>query len=201
MYIVQPPYLLKKLLPAAVWRMSALEKKIFLTFDDGPIPEITPWLLDLLAAENVKATFFCVGENVVKHPHIYQKILDNGHRVGNHTFNHLNGWNTDTKDYIGNVRKCANVLKSELFRPPYGRIKRSQARQLQDYKMIMWDVLSGDYDKSTSPQQCLENVIKNFRNGSVIVFHDNLKAQENLEFALPAFIAHAKAKGFIFSTF
>lgn len=199
MYIVRPSYLLQKIYPQAVWRKSSLEKKIYLTFDDGPVPEITTGVLDLLKQEQIKATFFCVGENVTKNPEIYQRILNEKHAVGNHTFNHINGWNTHGNQYLRNVIKCAEVVDSKLFRPPYGRIKKSQLAQInKQYSVIMWDVLSGDYDKNTSPEQCLSNVVKNVRNGSVVVFHDSYKAQKNMQYALPLFIRFAKEQGFEF---
>ncbi len=199
MYIVRPSYLLQKLYPQAVWRKSSLENKIYLTFDDGPVPEITNGVLDVLKKENIKATFFCVGENVKKYPEIYARILADKHAVGNHTYNHLNGWNTHGNQYFRNVIKCAEVVQSNLFRPPYGRIKKSQLSQInKKYSVIMWDVLSGDYDKNTSPVQCLKNVTDHVRNGSVIVFHDSYKAQRNMEFALPQFIQFAKERGFEF---
>jgi peptidoglycan-N-acetylglucosamine deacetylase len=208
MYLVQPPYLLKKIYPQAIWRMPSNEKKIYLTFDDGPVPIITPWVLDVLKKENITATFFCVGENIVSHPEIYQRIINEGHTVGNHTYNHLNGWNTHGNEYIRNVLKCAEVMKKEksttikLFRPPYGRAKKSQMAQLAtQYTIVLWDVLSGDYDKNTSPEQCLKNVTDHVRNGSIIVFHDSYKAQKNMEYALPAFIQFAKEKGFEFGNF
>ncbi len=179
--------------------MDSLQKKIYLTFDDGPIPVITPWVLDLLKDENIKATFFCVGENAKEYPEIYQRILDEQHAVGNHTYNHLNGWNMHSNKYLENIEKCAEFVHSNLFRPPYGRIKKSQISKLKShYSIIMWDVLTGDYDRKTSPEKCLENAIKNTRNGSIIVFHDSVKAYKNLRFALPQFIAHAKEKGFEF---
>lgn len=205
MYLVRPPYLFQKIYPQAIWRMPSNKKKIYLTFDDGPIPIITPWVLDLLKTENIKATFFCVGENITNNPEIFQRILIEGHAAGNHTYNHLNGWNTHGNQYVRNVLKCAEVMKKEgeissgLFRPPYGRAKKKQIAQLAShYSIIMWDVLSGDYDKNTSPEQCLKNVIENVRNGSIIVFHDSLKAQKNMEYALPEFIRYAKEKGFEF---
>jgi peptidoglycan/xylan/chitin deacetylase (PgdA/CDA1 family) len=199
MYIVQPSFLLRKIYPKAIWRIPVKEKKIYLTFDDGPIPIVTPWILDILNESETKATFFCVGENVVKHAAIYQRILEEKHAVGNHTFNHLKGWNSHSKTYIRNVKKCAEVVDSKLFRPPYGRAKKSQIKHLSaQYSIIMWDVLSGDYDKKTSPEGCLKNVISNVRNGSIIVFHDNVKAQKNLEYTLPKFIDWAKENGFTF---
>lgn len=199
MYIVRPSYLLRKIYPKAIWRMSANEKKIYLTFDDGPVPVITTWVLDLLKQENIKATFFCVGENVTNNTEIYKRILSEKHAVGNHTYNHLKGWNTHGNQYIRNVIKCAEVVDSKLFRPPYGRIKKSQLTLItKQYSVIMWDVLSGDYDKNTSPEQCLKNVVENVRDGSVIVFHDSFKAKKNMEYALPKFIQYAKEKGFEF---
>ena len=161
--------------------MDKTQKKIYLTFDDGPVPSITPWVLDILKQHNIKATFFCVGDNVQKHTTIYQRILTEKHAVGNHTFNHLKGWNTHSQNYIQNVGKCASFVSTNLFRPPYGKVKKSQFRILHPkFKIIMWDVLSGDYDKKTSPEKCLKNVIDMVRNGSIIVFHDSLKAQENI---------------------
>lgn len=199
MYIVRPTYLLRQLYPTAIWRMPVKDKKIYLTFDDGPVPVITPWVLDLLKEEKIKATFFCVGENVQNNPEIYQRILDEKHAVGNHTFNHLNGWNTHGNQYARNVLKCAELVSSRLFRPPYGRVKKSQITLLSShYSIIMWDVLSGDYDKNTSPEQCFKNTATHVRNGSVIVFHDSYKAQKNMEYALPRFIRYAKENGFEF---
>lgn len=199
MYFVRTPYLIRKLLPKAIWRMCDNEQKIYLTFDDGPIPAITPWVLALLKRENIKATFFCVGENAKRNPQLLQQIIDEGHVIGNHTYNHVNGWNLNNDEYLKNVDKCSHVVPSQLFRPPYGRIKKSQFAALsKDYKIIMWDVLSGDYDKNISPERCLTNCTKNIRNGSIIVFHDSYKAEKNLTFALPQFITYAKQNGFVF---
>jgi peptidoglycan/xylan/chitin deacetylase (PgdA/CDA1 family) len=192
--------------------MDKTQKKIYLTFDDGPISQITPRVLDVLKQYKIKATFFCVGENILKHPNVYQRILAEHHAVGNHTYNHLNGWNTHTNTYIDNVVLCDKAMEigvsqqKILFRPPYGKAKKSQINQLLtknaskqiDYSIIMWDVLSGDYDSKTSPEKCLSNVVNNVRNGSIIVFHDSLKSQKNLEYALPRFIEQAKANGFEF---
>ncbi|MCW3085690.1 MAG: pdaA [Bacteroidetes bacterium] len=200
MYLVRPPYLLKKLYPKAVWRMSATQKIIYLTFDDGPVSEITPWVLDLLKEKNINATFFCVGENVQKNPEIFQRIKEEKHTTGNHTFNHVNGWNTHTADYLENVEKCAADNPTSLFRPPYGKLKKSQYHMLgAQYSIIMWDVLSGDYDKDTTPEKCLENVLKHVRNGSVIVFHDSYKAQKKLKYALPRFIDWALSREYEFA--
>ena len=199
MYLVRPPYFFRKLFPKAIWRMDKTQNKIYLTFDDGPIPSTTTWVLSLLKQHHIKATFFCVGENVQKHPEVYRQIVDEKHAVGNHTFNHLKGWNTHSKKYIQNVEKCENYVSTNLFRPPYGKVKKSQFKILNSkFSIIMWDVLSGDFDKKTSPEKCLKNVTDTVRNGSIIVFHDSIKAQKNLEYALPRFIEYAKEKGYEF---
>ena len=199
MYLVRPPYLLKTLYPKAIWRMDKDKPLIYLTFDDGPVPGITEWVLDLLKAKALKATFFCVGDNVRKHASLYARIVAEGHQTGNHTFNHLNGWNSHTADYLQNIGQCRAEVGTTLFRPPYGKMKNSQYRRVQQqYTIVMWDVLSGDYDKDTSPEKCLANVVKHVRNGSVIVFHDSYKAQRNLQYALPLFIDWALRQGFSF---
>lgn len=188
-FLVRPPLILRQLYPGTVWRMDKTQKTIYLTFDDGPIPELTPWVLDTLKQYDVKATFFCVGDNVVKHPDIFKRILDEGHQVGNHTFNHLKGWQTDTKTYLQNVERCQEYTQTDLFRPPYGRIKKSQLMEINShYRVVFWDVLTHDYDRNLSPKKCLDNALKYTRNGSIIVFHDNVKAQKNLKFALPQYI-------------
>ncbi len=219
MYLVRPPYLLKNLYPKAIWRMDASQKKIYLTFDDGPVPEVTPWVLDVLKEKNVKALFFCVGENIETNPEIFQRIIDEGHQVGNHTYNHINGWNTSTDQYFQNIEKCEVVLRDlssdghpsptgegkgmgRLFRPPYGKLKTTQySRLLPDYSIIMWDVLSADYDNDTSPEKCLSNSIDFTRNGSIIVFHDSIKAEKKLRYALVPFIDWALKEGFEFGSF
>jgi peptidoglycan/xylan/chitin deacetylase (PgdA/CDA1 family) len=189
--LIRPPLLLRKIYKNSVWRMSKTESVIYLTFDDGPIPELTPWVLDVLKKYQVKATFFCVGENISKNPEIFSRIKNEGHQIGNHTYNHIKGWKTKQTDYIENVEKCEVLTQTKLFRPPYGRIKKSQFKTLEkNYKVIFWDVLSYDYDKLTSPKKCLQNSIKYTRNGSIIVFHDNIKAEENIKFALPHYIEH-----------
>lgn len=190
-FLVRPPKLLRSLYSQALWRMDKTQKNIYLTFDDGPIEELTPWVLDLLAHYNIKATFFCVGENILKHPQIFDRVLSEGHQVGNHSFNHLKGWNSNTIDYIKNVGQCEKLTKTGLFRPPYGRIKKSQFKILrQHYQLVFWDVLSYDYDSWTTPETCLRNCLKNTRNGSIVVFHDNIKAKENLTYALPHYIEY-----------
>lgn len=199
MYRVRPPYLLKKLYPQSVWRKSKTEKKIYLSFDDGPVPDVTPWVLDVLKTNSIQATFFCVGENVKKNNLIYQRIVKENHAVGNHTYNHISGWKTPLAAYLQNVEHCAKQVQSNLFRPPYGRIRKKQQKVLEEnYSIVMWDVLSGDYDQRTTPEQCLRNVIKNVRNGSIIVFHDSVKAKKNIQYALPRFIEEAKAMGYAF---
>lgn len=168
---------------------------VFLTFDDGPIPEATPYILDILKAYDAKATFFCVGENVERYPHIYQRILDDGHTVGNHTYNHLNGWKTDQEAYVSNVEKSSDVIDSKLFRPPYGRIRPGQMEILsKKYNVIMWDVLSGDFDPKVSSDELYDNVVNNVKNGSIIVLHDNIKSIDKLKVALPKLLEFFKEK-------
>lgn len=207
MYLIRPSYLIEKLYSPAVWRMGKNQKKIYLTFDDGPVPEITNWVLDLLKEKNIRATFFCVGDNVKKNPELFQRILSEYHQIGNHTYNHMNGWKANKEQYIENVQLCEELFENypinsskKLFRPPYGKLKKSQITNLRsNYSIIMWDVLSGDYDKNTSPEKCLNNVTEYTRNGSIIVFHDSYKAEKNLKYALPLFIDHAIKKGFEFA--
>lgn len=182
-----------------MWRLPTEEKVLYLTFDDGPIPEVTPWVLDQLDQYQAKATFFCVGENVVKHPAIYAEVLRRGHRTGNHTFNHLSGWSTVTKTYMENVRDCAAEVQSDLFRPPYGRLRPKQVKLLQkDYNIVMWDVLSGDFDTSISADQCWANVQEEVQPGSIVVFHDSLKAKDRLYGVLPRVLEYYKKNGYRF---
>jgi len=179
--------------------MDTSHKDIFLSFDDGPIPGVTAFVLETLKKHKAKATFFCVGDNVAKYPEIYSQLIEEGHAVGNHTYNHLNGWNTHTSTYLSNVKKCSELVSSKLFRPPYGRIKKSQASLLsKDFKLIMWDVLSGDFDRGITKEQCLGNVIENTREGSIVVFHDSEKAKDNLYYALPKMLEHFSALGYSF---
>ncbi|MCL1944060.1 MAG: polysaccharide deacetylase family protein [Candidatus Azobacteroides sp.] len=200
MWIEQPPFLYRALFPGAVWRISSRdEKQVFLTFDDGPIPEITPWVLDVLDQYEVKASFFCVGENVSKYPDIFRNIVNRNHSVGNHTFNHLQGWKTWTKTYVQNVNKADQLIGSALFRPPHGHIRFLQSAVLMHkYNFIMWDVVTRDYSRFLSGEQVLNNVKKYTRNGSIIVFHDSLKAQKNLRYALPLAIEHLLKEGYVF---
>lgn len=199
--LVRPPQLLRSFYKGSYWRMDKIEPIIYLTFDDGPIPELTPWVLDILAKYQVKATFFCVGDNILKNPEIFERIKNEGHQVGNHTFNHVKGWQLKQSVYLDNIEKCQQLTKTNLFRPPYGRIKKSQFKSLsRDYKVVFWDVLSYDYDKMITPKKCLDNSVKYTRNGSIIVFHDNIKAQINLKFALPHYIEHFLKLNYKFAT-
>lgn len=199
MYLVKTPKFIQNLFPNFVWKIPSREKVIYLTFDDGPIPEVTPWVLQTLDQFNAKATFFCVGENVFNHPEVFREVLDHGHSAGNHTYNHLNGWATDNIPYFHNVRHCANLVKSSLFRPPYGRLMPKQAQFLQrHYRIIMWDVLSGDFDPKIDREQCLDNVKMKTRPGSIVVFHDSLKSFEKLQYVLPRILQHFSEKGYRF---
>lgn len=199
--LVRPPQLLRSFYKDSLWRMDKNEAVIYLTFDDGPIPELTEWVLDILKKYGIKATFFCVGDNIVKNSLIFERIVKEGHQVGNHTFNHQKGWEVKNSDYFENIEKCQEFTKTNLFRPPYGRIKKSQYKQIaKHYKVVFWDVLSYDYDKLTSPKKCLDNSIRYTRNGSVIVFHDNIKAQKNLKFTLPQYIEHFLKLNYKFAT-
>lgn len=200
MLIEQPPLIYRLLFPDSYWKIPSKEEKvIYLTFDDGPIPETTPWVLDLLDKYNIKATFFCVGDNVRKHPNIYNEVLNRGHQVGNHTFNHIQALKTKTEDYLRNIELASEYIKSDLFRPPHGHIRRSQLRAIQKkYKIIMWDVVTRDYSKKQTPQKVLENVKKYARNGSIVIFHDSLKAAENMKYALPLAIEWLLEQGYVF---
>ncbi|SKB54878.1 Peptidoglycan/xylan/chitin deacetylase, PgdA/CDA1 family [Salegentibacter holothuriorum] len=246
-FFIKYPFLLKKLYPNRITRLEG-EKTIYLTFDDGPIPEITPWVLQTLKEYNAKATFFCIGDNIRKYPTVFQQIIEENHSIGNHTFNHLNGWKTKTDAYVENVLKAeetllenrdekrdnrgkrqetgnknkktktrnreigeqnsqlatrnfqTQTLNLKLFRPPFGKIKNSQAKKLvkQNYKIVMWDVISGDFDSRISKNKCLRNVLKNVSAGSTVVFHDSIKASESLKFVLPKVLDYYTQKGFSF---
>ena len=199
MFIEQPPWLYRVLFPRTVWRIPNKGKCVYLTFDDGPIPEITPWVLDLLDKYSIKATFFCVGDNVRKHPNVYQMILDRGHHVGNHTFNHIQGIKFWTKNYLANISLASEYIKSDLFRPPHGHMRLLQLFfLLKKYKIIMWDVVTRDYSPHMTPKGVF-NVVKNYtRNGSIIVFHDSLKAESNMKEALPQAIEWLLEQGYRF---
>jgi len=238
----------KFLCPSLLWNLPKTGNTLYLTFDDGPIPEITPWVLALLKEYHAKATFFCIGENIIKHPEVFDQILAEGHNIGNHSFNHLNGWRTPTSTYIENVEKVEEIIfeKQEsrdrnqdnrtgnteergekiesrdkkqdyrtesienrketknkyikLFRPPYGKITPKQIKILQGqgFKIVMWEVISGDFDVNISPENCFNNVIKNSKPGSIVVFHDSIKASANLKEVLPKVLEYFHQKGFEF---
>ena len=197
MYLVKTPKLVQSFFHSFIWRIPTDEKIVFLTFDDGPVPEVTPWVLDLLQQYEAKASFFCVGQNTEAHPEIFQRVQNEGHTIGNHSYNHLSGWGTETLPYFLNVRKGAAATGSLLFRPPYGRIRPVQTKFLtRHYKIIMWDVLSGDFDTSIDKEKCLANVVQNVRRGSIVVFHDSLKSEEKLRYALPKTLDYLCSKGY-----
>jgi len=194
MYWVKTPPFVQFILKRLIWRVGNT-RCVHLTFDDGPVPEATPWVLDTLAAAGITATFFCVGENAEKYPAIYQRIIDEGHTVGNHTYNHLNSWKTDNQEYLDNVDKANKVINSKLFRPPYGKISPRLYNILsQNYDIIMWDVLSGDFDTSITAKQCVANVTSSASEGSIIVFHDSIKAIDKLKIVLPQVISFFQEK-------
>lgn len=222
---IKTPWVAKKIFSNYVWDVQTDKKIIYLTFDDGPTPEITSWTLDTLKQYNAKATFFCIGNNIEKHPNIFQNTIKEGHAVGNHTNNHIKGWKTKTRDYLENVGLCEKVLKTQapqhktvnrqsltrtgrsqntttLFRPPYGQMTPKQGKSLIEngYKIIMWDVLSFDWDKNISPETCLKNVISKANSGSIIVFHDSVKASKNMQYALPKVLDYFSKKGFVFKS-
>jgi len=193
--------LLQKLFPKAMWRGNERERCVFLTFDDGPVPETTPEVLKILDRYDVKATFFCVGENVERHPQLYSAIIEKGHCAGNHTYNHVRAFAVGYHDYMDNVRKAAQRMHTALFRPPHGQLTRKLYRELQkEYNIVMWDVLTRDYDRSLTPQKVIENVKRYTRNGSIIVFHDSEKSAKNVLTALPEAITYLKTKGYRFDT-
>ncbi len=201
MYLIKTPSIIQRLFANYTWSFPTKKKEIFLTFDDGPTPEVTEFVLDELKKYDAKATFFCIGKNVKCHHHIYERICEEGHTVGNHTFNHLNGFFTKNSEYIENIQQASAHIHSDLFRPPYGRLKSSQGKILtkQGYKIIMWSVLSGDFDHKVTPEKCLENVIQNTKEGSIVVMHDSIKAKEKIYYSLPKILSYFKEKGFAFS--
>ena len=195
--IHRAPHLLKPISSQLIWEIESDDKEIFLTFDDGPHPEITPWVLAELKKHNAKATFFLVGDNALKYPEVVQQIIDEGHHIGNHTFNHVKGWSTSAYKYYKNTLKCEDHFQTTLFRPPYGRITKAQHERLsRKYRIIMWSVLSGDYDRLLNPTKIIKGVLENTVSGSVIVFHDSLKAEKNLKKSLPEVLTQLYAKGF-----
>jgi peptidoglycan/xylan/chitin deacetylase (PgdA/CDA1 family) len=221
LYLTKTPRIIQQIFKNYTWRFSSDKKEIFLTFDDGPTPEITEFVLSKLKKHNAKATFFCIGKNIQSHPEIFKKIIAKKHVVGNHTQNHLNGWKHKKTNYLENVVSCENVISStstslstgsveksansktqnsKLFRPPYGKIKKLQGKEIlkKGYTIIMWDVLSADFDTSISKEKCLENVLKNTTNGSIVVFHDSKKAADKLTYVLPKVLEYFSEKGFVF---
>ena len=196
------PSLLPWLYPNLLWRVPTNEKNIYLTFDDGPIPGPTEWVLDQLRDHRVQATFFCIGDNVQKHHQVFSRILAEGHAVGNHTFHHIKGWRTNTQTYLENVERCQQAIAPKttpFFRPPYGQISRRQIQELRkQYRIVMWDVLTQDYDASRPPEKCLRGSIRATRPGSIVVFHDSLKAERNLKFTLPRYLDHFQQLGYAF---
>ncbi len=196
---IRLPQFLTRCFPGALWRVPVSANQVFLTFDDGPVPEVTPWVLDLLKKEGIKACFFCVGENVERYPDIYKRILDEGHQVGNHTFNHLQGLKTPNAGYFRNIEKAAQFISSDFFRPPHGWMRRSQFEYLnRNYQVVMWDIISGDYKQELTPDAVVRNVLDFVRPGSIITFHDSHKSKKNLYQALPVIIQKLKEKSYQF---
>ena len=197
MRIFRTPGFIRKIYPEAYWKIPQSEKIIYLTFDDGPIPELTPWVLEILERFTALATFFCVGDNVRKYPEIAHKIILKGHSIGNHTFHHIKGWNTRNQEYFQDIFEASELIKSPLFRPPYGQIKKSQYNQLKkNYRIILWDLITYDYDPGFSPKDCLSMLYKKTESGSIIVFHDSKKAEKNLRAILPNYLEFLRDNGF-----
>lgn len=201
-YWIKTHFLFKRIFGQYIWDLPTPTKTVYLTFDDGPTPEITEWVLAQLEKHNAKATFFCIGQNIENHPDIFKKTVAAGHSIGNHTFDHLNGWKTKTALYLENVAKCrqtmaANNVATSLFRPPYAKVKRAQWKALtREYKIIMWDVLSADFDQTITPEKCMDNVLKHINPGSIIIFHDSIKASENMRYALPKTLEYLSENGY-----
>jgi peptidoglycan/xylan/chitin deacetylase (PgdA/CDA1 family) len=203
-FFIKTPSLAKRFFSSYVWSFSTEKKEVYLTFDDGPHPTITPFVLEQLKQYNALATFFCIGNNVEQYPDVYQQILSSGHAVGNHTYDHPNGWMISSEEYLNSVANAAKHINSNLFRPPYGKIRTSQAKSIDQYmnrpaKIIMWDVISGDFDESLTGEQCLQNIILNVKEGSIIVLHDSQKAFSRLEFFLPSVLSFFEEKGYQFT--
>jgi hypothetical protein len=201
MYLLKTPFWLKAMYPTCTWKIPVTKKIIYISFDDGPHPEATLFVLKELKKYNAKATFFCIGNNVLKHPNVYEAILQAGHRVGNHTYDHVNGWKMPVISYINDIKNAANLIESDLFRPPYGRITRKQIKNIQadpkcPQQIIMWDVLSGDFDLSITGEHCARNVISYTKPGSIIVFHDSQKAWDRLSIALPLVLNYFSNLGY-----
>jgi peptidoglycan/xylan/chitin deacetylase (PgdA/CDA1 family) len=199
MYLVRTPALLKPLARDLVWHMPRTERAVYLTFDDGPIPEVTPWVLDQLALFQAKGTFFCIGRNAATHPDILARIRQDGHAVGNHTWDHPNGWRTEQRNYLRNVLQCQAITGTRLFRPPYGRMTLGQSKALSTrFRIIMWEVLSADFDTTLSGDDCVRNTLRHVQPGSIIVFHDSLKAEPRLRHALPLLLGSLSQDGYAF---
>ncbi len=201
------PGFVKTLFPNFVWNIDTDKRELYLTFDDGPTPEITDWVLQTLKQYNAKATFFCIGNNIEKHPEIFQSIITEGHTIGNHTYNHLKGWKHKAKVYVRDVLKTEKIIRNfttdtsnNLFRPPYGKFKNKQSKKILElgYKIILWDVLSYDWDKSVSEEICFKNVTSAAKEGSIVVFHDSIKASRNLKYVLPKVLEYYTEKGYVF---
>ena len=199
MYLVKTPSLLKPLAKDLLWHVPTTQREVYFTFDDGPTPGVTEAALDLLRSFDAKATFFCLGKNVESNPELYARISAEGHAIGNHTFDHPDGWKTNQFAYLRNVLLAKTSIESALFRPPYGRITPAQVTALKNqFRLVMWDVLSADFDSANSPQRCYQNVVENVTPGSIVVFHDSLKAQANMEYALERSLEHLSSEGYIF---
>jgi peptidoglycan/xylan/chitin deacetylase (PgdA/CDA1 family) len=195
-YPVKTPIWVQKLIPSALWHFPRNEDALYLSFDDGPTTTLTYWILETLDQWQAKATFFCVGENIDKFPELFREIVDRGHTIGNHSYNHLNGWVTDNESYFENIARNASQTGSRLYRPPYGRMKPPQIAYLKKrYQLVFWDVLSGDFDQMLSPDDCLDNILKHASRGSVIVLHDNIKSEKTLRYVLPKLLAHYHSVG------
>jgi len=200
MIFPRPPLLLRILTSGFVkWNIPVKEKCLYITFDDGPIPEVTPWVLDTLAAFEAHATFFCVGENVKKHNEIYKRIMNEGHRTGNHSFHHIQAWKTTKVNYLNDVADANELIDSHLFRPPHGQLTFPLMRAMKKrYTIVLWSLLAYDFDTTLTPEKCLAIVLKNTRPGDIVVFHDSLKAEPRVKYVLPLFLEHFRSKGFVF---
>lgn len=197
---VRTPAFIKYVFPKLVWNISSSEKELYLTFDDGPTPKISEWILDTLNQYQAKATFFCVGKNVQLYPEIYSQIISEGHTIGNHTYDHLKGWKTTAMEYVKNVKEASSFIDSNLFRPPYGQITPKQSKLLirEGYHVVMWNILSRDWDRKLDKQKCAEIVINNTSSGDIIVFHDSLKAESNMRYALPKVLDYFSERDYVF---
>ncbi len=196
------PFFAPLLYPNRIWKMPASDKALYISFDDGPHPEVTVKVLDILNDVGAKATFFCLGKNVTSYPAVYQRILDEGHGVGNHSQDHIDGWRTSNTAYVDNVMQASKLIETNLFRPPYGRLRGPQARNLskQGMKTVMWTVLSGDYNSSLSKEECADRVRKHMHPGNIFLFHDSLKAEKNMLFALELLLKRGTEEGYVFKT-